>query len=229
MVLAKKIEIYSAALRIEAHFVGLRFVVFKVFLDPRVFMKDGSVCRCSHSAATTNRAAILYTCDHQMTLNADKCKVMNIDFKKNWHAFEPVIVDGKEISVVSSAKILGVTLSSDLTWSDHVNEAIRKANKRLYFLVLLKRAGVNPRDIINFYCTVVRPVLEYCSPIFHHALPKYLIMDIERVQKRALSIILPDCSYSLYVSTNDLDTLRSRREEQCFKSFNVISDRAVFK
>ena len=128
-----------------------------------------------------------------MTLNADKCKVMNIDFKKNRHAFEPVIVD-KELSVVSSANILGVTLSSDLTWNDHVNEAIRKANKRLYFLVLLKRAGVNTHDIINFYCTVVRPVLEYCSPIFHHALPECLINDIERVQKRALSFILPDCS-----------------------------------
>ena len=58
-------------------------------------------------------------------------------------------------------------------------------------LVLLKRAGVNPRDIINFYCTFVRPVLEFYSPIFHHALPEYLISDIERVQKRELSIILP--------------------------------------
>ena len=132
-----------------------------------------------------------------MTLNADKCKVINIDFKKNRHAFEPVIVDGQELSVVSSAKILGVTLSSDLTWNDRVNEAIRKASKRLYFLVLPKRAGVNPHDIISFYCTVVRPVLEYFSPIFHHAVPEYLINDIERVQKRALTIISPDCSYSL--------------------------------
>ena len=137
----------------------------------------------------------------------------------NRHEFELVIVDGKELSVVSSAKILGVTLSND-----HVNEAIRKANKRIYFLVLLKRAGVNPRDIINFYCTVVRPVLEYCSPIFHHALSEYLIKDVEQVQKRALSIILPDCSYSLCLSTNDLETLWSRCEEKYFKLFNVISD-----
>ena len=64
-----------------------------------------------------------------MTLNADKCKVMNIDFKKNRHALKPVIADGKELSVVSSAKILGVTLSSDLMWNHHVNEAIRKAKK----------------------------------------------------------------------------------------------------
>ena len=105
-----------------------------------------------------------------------------------------------------------------------MNEAIRKANKRLHFLFLLKRVGVNPRDIINFYCTVVRPVLEYCLLIFHHALPEYLIKDIERVQKRALSIILPDCSYSLCLSTYDIDTLWSQCEEQCFKLFNVICE-----
>ena len=63
-----------------------------------------------------------WSCEHKMTLNADKCQVMNIDFKKNRHAFEPVIVDGKELSIVNSAKILGATLSST----------------RLCFLVLLK-------------------------------------------------------------------------------------------
>ena len=53
VVLAKKIEIYSAALRIEAHFVGLRFVVFKVFWDQRFFMKGDSVCSYSYSASKT--------------------------------------------------------------------------------------------------------------------------------------------------------------------------------
>ena len=36
-------------------------------------------------------------------------------------------------------------------------------------------------------------------------------------------IILPDCSYSLCLSIYDLDTLRSRREEQSLQLFNVIS------
>ena len=60
------------------------------------------------------------------------------------NAFDPVFVDGKELSVVSSAKILGVTLSGDLTWNDHVNEAIRKANKRLYFLGSSQESGSEP-------------------------------------------------------------------------------------
>lgn len=80
--------------------------------------------------------------------------------------------------------------------------------------VLFRREGVDPSDIINFYCTVIRPVLEYCSPVFRHALPEYLSNDIERVQKRALSIILPNCPYSRCLSNYNLDTLQSRREEQ---------------
>ena len=130
-----------------------------------------------------------------MQLNADKCKELRIDFKRSKHLFQPLTVDSKELPVVNSAKILGVTLANNLKWNDHVSESIKKANKRLYFLVMLKRAGVPLKDIVAFYTTAIRPVLEYCSPVFHHALPKYLCNDIERVQKRALSIIMPNNSY----------------------------------
>ena len=81
---------------------------------------------------------------------------------------------------MSSAKVLGVIISSSLQWIDHVNEVIKKANKRLYFLILLKRANVPACDIVNFYCTVIRPVLEYFAPVFHHALPVYACDDLER-------------------------------------------------
>ena len=68
---------------------------------------------------------------------------MIIDFKKNKHVFSPVVVDEKELDVINSVKILSITLSSDLKWNVYINETIKEANKRLYFLVLLKRAGVS--------------------------------------------------------------------------------------
>lgn len=53
---------------------------------------------------------------------------MPVDFKKK-HAFSPVVVDEKEfITVVNSAKILGITLCNDLKWNVRVNETIKKAN-----------------------------------------------------------------------------------------------------
>ena len=106
----------------------------------------------------------------KMQLNADKCKVMVIDYKRQKHHFTPLLVDGKVLETVESAKILGVTISCNLKWNNHINDVIKRADKRLYFLVLLKRARIPADDIINFYCTTMRPILEYCAQIFHHAL-----------------------------------------------------------
>ena len=69
----------------------------------------------------------------------------------------------------------------------------------------------------------IRPLLEYCSPVFHHALPKYLCNDIEGVQKRAVSIIMPNNSYEASLVNFNLTTLQARREQQCFKLFDSIS------
>jgi len=120
----------------------------------------------------------------RVQLNADKCKEMVIDFKKNPDNFSPLEVDRNGLPVTDCAKIQVVTISSALKWNNHIVDCIKKANKRLYFIVLLKRARV-----VNFYCTTRRPVLEYCAPVFHHALPAYLNEDIERIA-RILGILL---------------------------------------
>ena len=130
----------------------------------------------------------------RMQLNAEKCKEMVIDFKKISHNFSPLEVDGNKLPVTVFAKMLGVTISSDLKWNNHILDCIKKLNNHLYFIVLLKRARVSLNDIVNFYCTTIRPVLEYCAPVFCHALPPYLTEDIERIQKRALSLNSPAMS-----------------------------------
>ena len=158
-----------------------------------------------------------------MQLNADKCKEMVIYFKKIFHSFPPLEVDGNELPVTDCAKILSVTISSDLKWNNDIVDCIKKANKRLYFIVLLKRARVPLNDIVNFYCTTIRPVLEYCAPVFHHALPTYLTEDIERIHKRALSIISPSMSYRECLDSLSLPTLYDRRNGLCRQLFNSIA------
>ena len=93
------------------------------------------------------------------------------------------------------ARILGLTISSDLKWNKHIFNAIKKANKRFYFIVQLKRAKVPNADILNFYCASIRQVLEYGCQVFHYGLPSYLSNAIERVQKRIMRTIYPNLSY----------------------------------
>ena len=64
-----------------------------------------------------------------------------------------------------------------------------KAARRLYLLSQLKRAGVSPDDLLSFYFSVIRSVLEFSCQLFHRSLTKYLSDDIERIQRRAMRII----------------------------------------
>ena len=128
--------------------------------------------------------------------------------------------------MVETQKILGITISNDLKWNDHIEQAIKKANKRLYFLVQLRRAGVGAESLIKFYSAVIRPVLEYGAQVFHHNLQDYLCEDLERVHKQALSIIIiaPDLPYQLCLDCFELESLSVRRERLCCKLINEIFD-----
>jgi hypothetical protein len=86
----------------------------------------------------------------------------------------------------------------------------------------LKRARISAKEIVLFYCTCVRPVLEYASPVFHHSLPHYLSDDIGIIQRRALKIILPDLTYNEALSKSGLYNLNERRETLCDKTFSRI-------
>ena len=68
---------------------------------------------------------------------------------------------------VDHAKLLGVTISHDLSWNKHVENIVKKAGKRLYMLYQLKRAGISQSDLVTAYLSVVRPVLEYACPVWH--------------------------------------------------------------
>ena len=59
------------------------------------------------------------------------------------------------LNVLKHQKILGLYISSDLQWNTHIVESIKKADKRMYFLVLLKLSGVPSSDIRNFFCTCI--------------------------------------------------------------------------
>ena len=126
---------------------------------------------------------------NRVKLNTDKCKELRISSVSVSHDFPPVVIGGECIKVVTDAKLLGVTISSDLSWNAHITEVIKKAAKRLYFLIQLKRAHASQKDLCLFYSTCVRSVIDYAVPVFHYVLPAYLMPELERVQKGAMRII----------------------------------------
>jgi len=73
------------------------------------------------------------------------------------------------IERVDAFKLLGVTVSNDLSWAAHANAICARVAPRLYYLKQLKRTGLPAADLLYFYLTVIRPVLEYGCAVWHRA------------------------------------------------------------
>ena len=160
---------------------------------------------------------------NKFELNEPKCKELRITFSTKPASFDPIVVNGKDIDVVPKAKVLGLTLSSNLKWNNHVDEIVNKSRKRLYCLSQLKRSGLKPPELIQFYRTCIRPITEYASPVFHDCLPAYLSKDIESIQRRAMRISFPSLSYKEALDEAGLISLSVRRQSLTDKLFTKVT------
>ena len=158
-------------------------------------------------------------------LNETKCKEMRICFSTNGTPdLNPIVINDKQIDVVSHTKILGVNILSDLKWNHHIAEVVKKARKCLFCLSQLKRTGLGPNELVQFYRTCIRPITEYACPLFHDGLPVHLSHELEAVQKRAMRIIFPSLMYDEALIKTSLVTLSDRRQALTDKMFKKILD-----
>ena len=160
---------------------------------------------------------------NKFQLNESKCKELRISFAKPAAVFDPIVINGEAIEVVSTVKLLGLNISSDLRWNCHVAEISKKVASRLYFLRQLKRANIPAKNLLIFYLACIRPVMEYACPVFHNALPAYLFTELEQLQKRAMRIIFPFAPYRDALHQANLETLSGRRQSITTKLFNSIT------
>jgi hypothetical protein len=86
---------------------------------------------------------------------------MIIDFRKTKTEIPELQVEQSPISRVSSYKLLGVWIDNNLKWETNTWAVIKKGRKRLYFLKILKNYGALTKDLLAFYNSIIRPVLEY--------------------------------------------------------------------
>lgn len=159
--------------------------------------------------ATVDRAK-----EDHMAINTAKCATMRIALAKDLTS-TPLSIDDTEIPHVTSMKLLGVTIQSDLKWDQQVEVMITKASTRRYFISVLKRAGVKLQDLIKCYCTFIRPLLEYATPVWHPGLTREQSEDLEQIQRQCLRTLLPDVSYREALTITGLQRLEERREQLC--------------
>jgi len=144
--------------------------------------------------------------------NPNKCVHLRITNKKSFlnHNYT---IHNQQLQQVSSAKYLGITIDSHLSWKDHIDEICSKANSAKAFL----RRNIHqcPRSIkSNCYKIFARPILEYAAPVWSPFL-QCQIYQIERIQCSMARFTIND--YSQYSSVANMmnhlswPTLESRQ------------------
>ena len=99
----------------------------------------------------------------QMKFNTLKCQYISYGNKRT-PIQKVYTIHGKPLQQVSSIKYLGVTIDKRITWNEHTDRLVHKANKVGGFLYRnFKNCPIHVKK--KCYETLVRPILEYASRI----------------------------------------------------------------
>ena len=114
-----------------------------------------------------------------MKFNVAKCHSMRVT--RHQH-HKQILFDyslhNQTLENVQSAKYLGITISNNMDWGQHISEISSKATKTLGFL--RRNLAFAPRSTKELaYKTLVRPKLEYAA----HIWSPYSKLQINQVEK----------------------------------------------
>ena len=155
-----------------------------------------------------------WSTDWQLSFNTTKCEVMRIS-QKNDTSSPGYHLCGNRLNTVSETKDLGIYITSNLSWSLQATKCANKANSVLGFV----RRTVGPKNpdlFSKLYKSLVRPILEYSSPVWSP-------------QRRASRFALGtnDMSYEDRLKRLKWPTLEKRRTlsslTECYKTINGLN------
>ena len=163
--------------------------------------------------------------------NPIKTESMQISRKLNKPVHPPLFMQEVQIAEVSSHKHLGLVLSNDCTWHQHIDYITKKAWNRINIMRKLKfKLDRSSLEII--FTTFVRPLLEYGDIVWDNC-TQFEKQEIEKIQIEAARIATGTTKLvslnALYQETGWV-TLEKRRENhklvmfyKMYNDFSVLS------
>ena len=153
-------------------------------------------------------------------LNTNKCQAMLFNYTRKYQFNTRLTIENNDISIVDQVKLLGVIITSNLSWNKNTSYLVKKAYARMRLLHKLAEFNVPATDSILIYILYIRSICEQSCSVWYSSLTQENSDDLERVQKVALKVFFLKWIYFFWkliksVKLTYLETLSIRREELC--------------
>lgn len=127
--------------------------------------------------------------ENELEVNVSKTKVMVVG-KANK---AQVKLGGQKVEVVKVYKYLGLMLSRDLKWTEHVSYIVDKVKRRMaQSYRLLSNKDLVPSTRLHLYSSLILPVMSYGAGLWH--LTDHQLRQLESLHLKALKAILGTCT-----------------------------------
>ena len=166
-----------------------------------------------------------------LKFNPSKCKTMFISRRRLRRSEpSPLFLNGSLIEAVDCIKYLGVSIASDLSWSQHI-QSITSKTRRLVGLLFRQYYHYADTNVLKkLYVSLVRPHLEYAVPIWDPYTAKDCDL-VESVQRFAGRVCLKswDIGYPEILNSLNLPSLETRRKVQkLILLYKFVNNLALF-
>ena len=122
--------------------------------------------------------------DWSKQFHPDKCFLLKITNKLKF-IDSSYQIHGTQLKLVEKAKYLGVIISKNLSWKQHIFNISSKANSiRMFLQRNLVKSDRNTR--LQCYKTYIRPIVEYACTIWNPVDNAELTSHLEKVQRKSL-------------------------------------------
>lgn len=149
-----------------------------------------------------------------MAINAAKTGLMIVSAASSFKPRVRLELEGQEITGQDSMRVLGVTIDSDATFKSHVEKLSSKMRSKTWALAKLRKNGLSQEKLVRTYTALIRPTVEYASPVWHISLTASQSALLEKQQSQALKNIFgPELSAEKLRKKANIDLLCRRREE----------------
>ena len=144
---------------------------------------------------------------------------MLINFTNNYQFTSRIQLQGESIEIVDKIKILGVTVTNQLDWSENTAILVKKVNQRMQLLRAVWGFGSSISEMVHLWKLFCLSVLEQSCVVWDSSLTQENKEDLEQTQKSFAKLVLRD-NYKDYEGALlqlNLEKLTDRRQRLMLK------------